>query len=108
MSKETKVLEEEQLEEKAEGEQKTMTQELKVQAEDLFKTINDLIREGTVRRVQVIHKERTLLDIPLVAGMASGLLLALYMPHVSAIVAVVALLGGCTVRIEREEPPEEA
>jgi hypothetical protein len=29
------------------------------------------------------------------------------MPVLSAIVAVGALFGGCTVRIEREEPAEE-
>jgi hypothetical protein len=103
MREEEKVVEEEQ----GGAEKETVTEDLKVQAQDLFKTINDLIREGSVRSVKIIHKERTLVDIPLVAGMASSVLLAVYMPHISAIAAVVALLGGCTVRIEREESQDE-
>ena len=45
--------------------------EFEVQTEDLFKAINDLIREGTVRRITVMRNDRVLLDIPLVAGMAA-------------------------------------
>jgi hypothetical protein len=81
-----------------------VTEEFKVQAQDLFQAINDVIREGTAKRVTVLRNDRVLLDIPLVAGLAASVLLAIYMPVISAIVAVGALFGGCTVRIEREEP----
>ena len=104
MSEEEKVVEEEQVEEKASAEQKPVTEEIKVQAQDLFKVISDLAREGTVRRVKVIHQDRTLVDIPLVAGVVSGVLLTIYMAPIAAIASVGALLGGCTVRIEREDP----
>jgi hypothetical protein len=104
MSEQDQVVEEEQVEEPA---KETVTEELKVQTEDLFKAINDLIREGTVRRVTVMRNDRVLLDIPLVAGMAASLVFAFYMPFLSAIVAAGALLGGCTVRIERDEPTED-
>ncbi len=104
MSEEEKVVEEEQAEEPT---RETVTEELKVQTEDLFKAINDLIREGTVRRVTVMRNDRILLDIPLVAGVAASVLFAFYMPFLSAIVAAGALLGGCTVRIERDEPEDE-
>jgi hypothetical protein len=40
--------------------------------------------------------------------MAASVVLAFQMPVLSSIVAVGALFGGCTVRIEREEPPTEA
>jgi hypothetical protein len=107
MSEEEKVVEEEQAEEptKAQG---TVTEEIKVQAQDLFQAINDIIREGTARRVTILRNDRILVDIPLVVGMAASLVLAVYLPVISAIVAVGALFGGCTVRIEREEPPDEA
>lgn len=85
--------------------QKPVTEEIKVQAEDLFKTINDVIRRGAATRITVTRKGRTLIDIPLVAGVAAGGVLAIYMPVLSAIVAAGALLGGCTVRIQRDEPP---
>lgn len=104
MSEEEKVVEGEQAEEHAGAEKATVTEEFKVQAQDLFQAINDAIREGTAKRVTVLRNDRVLLDIPLVAGLAASVLLAIYMPVISAIVAVGALFGGCTVRIEREEP----
>ncbi len=84
---------------------KRVAEEITVQAQDLFKVVNDLIREATVRRVMVIHKERTLVDIPLWAGIGSGVLLAVYMAPVAALIGIGAFLGGCTVRIVREQPP---
>jgi hypothetical protein len=82
----------------------SVTEERRVQAPDLLKTINNIIREGTARRITVIRKDRTLLDIPLVAGAAASVILAIYLPWITAIAAAGALLGGCTVRVEREEP----
>jgi len=73
---------------------------------DLLQTINDIIREGTARRITVVRNDRLLIDIPLVVGMAASAILAFYMPILSALVAVGALFGGCTVRIERDEPSE--
>jgi hypothetical protein len=109
MTEEEQVVVTKKLEEPAGAEaENTVTEEIKVQAQDLFQTLNDIIREGTAKRVTVFRNDRVLLDIPLVLGVAASLLLALYMPVISAIVAVGALFGGCTVRIEREEPPEEA
>lgn len=98
MSEEEKVVEEE-------SKHETVTEEIKVEAEDLFRTINNIIREGTAKRVVVMRNDRILVDIPLVAGMAASVVLAIYLPVLSAIVAVGALFGGCTVRIERDTPP---
>ena len=90
-----------------EGKAWTETEEIKVQAQDLFRTINDLIREGTVRRITVMRDDRVLLDLPLVVGVPLGLILATQLTFLSAVVGVGALLGGCTVRIERDEPAED-
>jgi hypothetical protein len=109
MSEEEKVYGAEQVEEPAgTGAQPNVTEEIKVQAQDLFQALNDIIREGTAKRVMVMRNDRILVDIPLVAGVATSVVLAFYMPVLSAIVAVGALFGGCTVRIEREEPPAGA
>ncbi|HFD39782.1 MAG TPA: DUF4342 domain-containing protein [Anaerolineae bacterium] len=85
------------------AEKVTMTEEIKVQAQDLFQLINDVIREGTAKRITVLRNDRVLLDIPLVLGVAASVILAVEMPILSALVAVGALFGGCTVRIERDE-----
>jgi hypothetical protein len=111
MTEEEKVVEEEQVEEQAdaaEGAKGTVTEEIKVQAQDLFKAINDLIRESTVRRVTILRNDRVLVDIPLLVGVPISFILATQLPVISALAAVGALLGGCTLRIEREETPEEA
>ncbi len=104
MSDEEKVVEEEE----AADQKATVTEEIKVQAQDLFKAINDLIREGTIRRVTVLRNDRVLLDIPLILGVPVSIVLATQMPVITAVAGVAALLGGCTVRIEREEPPADA
>ncbi|MBN1136405.1 MAG: DUF4342 domain-containing protein [Anaerolineae bacterium] len=95
---------EEQTTPKAE-EQPPCVEELKVQGKDLQKAIDDIVREGTVRRVVVTRNDRMLLNIPLAVGVAGGAVLAFYMPFITAIAAGAALLGGCMVRIERDEPP---
>ncbi len=115
MSEEQNVVEESQVADQSEGqpdaqpeaEGPTVSEEIKVQVEDLFKVINDLIREGTVRRVKVIHQDRILVDIPLWAGLGTGVLMAVYMAPIAALIGVGALLGGVTVRVEREAPPDE-
>ena len=90
-----------------EGKAWTATEEIKVQTQDLFRAINDLIREGTVRRITVLRNDRVLVDIPVIFGLPAGLILATQLPFLTAVVGVGALLGGCTLRIERDEPAEE-
>jgi len=98
---------EEVTEKETENQQDSAAEEIKVQAQDLFQIINDIIREGTARRITVMRNDRVLLDIPLVIGMGASLILALNMPIITALVGMGALVGGCTLRIEREDPPEE-
>ncbi|MBN1660727.1 MAG: DUF4342 domain-containing protein [Anaerolineae bacterium] len=83
---------------------KTVTEEIKVQAEDLFDTINSIIREGTARRVTIMRNDRVLLDIPLVLGLGASVILAMYLPVISALAGLGVLLSGATLRIERDEP----
>lgn len=89
------------------GSGRTTTEEIKVQVEDLFRAINDVIREGSARRITVLRNDRVLLDVPLIAGLPLSIILATQLPVLSAVVGVGALLGGCTLRIERDELPEE-
>jgi hypothetical protein len=100
MTEEQNVVDAEQVEE--------TTEEIKVQVQDLIQAVKDILQEGTARRVVIFRNDRVLVDIPLVAGMAASLVLAIYLPVLSAIVAVGALFGGVTLRVEREEPAEPA
>jgi hypothetical protein len=101
MSDEEKVVEEQQ------AEKSTVSEEIKVQAEDLFQAINDLIHEGSVRRITIVRNDRTLLDIPLAVGVGASMILAFQLPVISALAGLGVLLSGATLRIERDAPPDE-
>jgi hypothetical protein len=98
----------EQAAEASEPKATTVTEEIKVQAQDLVQTISNIIKEGTATRVLVVRNNRTLIDIPMAVGIGASVVLAIYLPVISAIAGIGALLSGCTVRIEREEPPAQA
>ncbi len=74
-------------------------EEIKVSAEKLKDTLKKLIREGNVRRIILRNAHgRTLLDMPLAAGIAGVVLLPFWM----AVGAVVALATDFTILVERD------
>ena len=74
-------------------------EEIKVASTKLKETLKTLIREGNVRRVIVRNaKGRTLLDMPLTAGLAGAVLL----PFWAAIAGIVALAKEFTIVVERD------
>jgi hypothetical protein len=74
-------------------------EEFKVSGSALKQKLKDLIREGNVRRVIIRNPQgRTLLDMPLSAGIVGAVLL----PFWVAVGAVVALATEFTILIERD------
>ena len=75
-------------------------EEMKVTGEKLKATLKALLREGNVRRVVIRNTQgRTLLDMPLAAGVAGAVLV----PFWVAVGAVVALAKEFTVSVERHD-----
>jgi hypothetical protein len=73
--------------------------EIKVTADKLKGKLKELVHEGNVRRVIVRNAEgRTLLDMPLTAGLAGAVLLPLW----TAVAGIVALAKEFTIVVERE------
>ncbi len=73
--------------------------EVKVAADKLKTSLTQLLREGNVRRVIIRNASgRTLLDMPLTAGVAGAVL----MPFWMAVAGVVALAKEFTIVIERD------
>lgn len=67
--------------------------------ENLLKKVKDLIEEGNVRRVTITDKSgRELMSIPLTIGVVGALLA----PVLAAIGALAALIGECTITVERD------
>jgi Domain of unknown function (DUF4342) len=79
---------------------KAIEQELKVAAGDLVATVKKLVREGNVRRIIVRNAEgRTLVDMPLTAGVAGVLML----PFFAMLTGLVAMFKEFSIVVERTD-----
>ena len=73
--------------------------EITVAGNKLKSTLKQLLREGNVRRVIIRNASgRTLLDMPLTAGVAGAVL----MPFWMAVAGIVALAKEFTIVVERD------
>ncbi len=81
-------------------EEKTRTEEFRVDGEKLIGKIKEVIHEGNIRRIIIKDKEgKTLLEIPMTFGVVG----ALIAPQLAAIGAIAALLTEATVVVEKED-----
>ncbi|QGH69227.1 DUF4342 domain-containing protein [Pseudactinotalea sp. HY158] len=77
-------------------------EEFKVAGDNLVAKVKELVAEGNVRRVYIKNDSgRTLLEIPLTAGVAVTAAAAILAPVLVAVGAVAALLTSVTVGVER-------
>lgn len=79
------------------SEESVRREEFKVDGEALVAKVKELVHEGNIRRVVIKDKKgRTLIDIPLTAGVI-GTLIA---PQLAALGAIAALVSEATVVVE--------
>ena len=78
-----------------------------VSGKNLVEKVKELVRQGNIRRVRVIHEERPLIDIPLSIGAPAAAVVVLAAPLLAALVAIAALVKECTIEIEKEEDTDE-
>ena len=74
-----------------------------VSGSGLVDKIKQLIHEGNIRKIRVIHKERTLVEIPLSIGapaVAAGIVLS---PILAALSAFALFVTECTIEVEKKE-----
>lgn len=68
--------------------------------ENLLKKVKELIEEGNVRKITISDKDgKDIMSFPLTIGVV-GVVLA---PVLAAVGAVAALIGDCSITVEREE-----
>ena len=85
-----------------------MTEKFTVDGSQLVGKIKELIQQGNIRRVRILHKGRALVDIPLTVGVPVAAATVLAAPVLAALGAIAALVTECTIEIERvEDTPEE-
>jgi len=83
----------------------TTKEKFTVSGSQLVEKVKELIHEGNIRKVRIIHKEKTVFEIPLTIGapaVAIGILVA---PVLAALGAFAALVTECTIEVERTEKP---
>ncbi|SEW49679.1 DUF4342 domain-containing protein [Chitinophaga arvensicola] len=72
--------------------------------ENLLKKIKELIAEGNIRKITISEKDgKELMSFPLTFGVV-GVIVA---PILAAVGAVAALIGECSITVEREETPKD-
>ena len=74
-----------------------------VSGSKLVEKVKELIRQGNVRRVRLIHEEKVLIDIPLTVGAPAAAIAVLAVPVLAAVAAIAALVTECTIEVEKVE-----
>jgi hypothetical protein len=84
------------------SEERTWTEELEISGSQLVDYVKDLIQEGNVRRLIIrTSDDKTLLEIPLTAGVAVGSVVTIFTPVLAALGALAALLANVKLQIVR-------
>ncbi|MFC1939444.1 DUF4342 domain-containing protein [Chloroflexota bacterium] len=79
------------------------TEKFTVSGSNLVEKIKQLIHEGNIRRVRLLHDGRTVLEIPLSIGAPAAAVAILAVPVLAALGAFAALVTECTIEVEKVE-----
>ena len=74
-----------------------------VSGSQLVEKVKQLIHEGNIRKVRLLHEERTLLEIPLTIGAPAAAVGIIVAPVLAALGAFAALVTECTIEVEKIE-----
>lgn len=86
------------------SEQRSWSETINVDASQLLGKVQQLIREGNVRRIVVKQGGRSIAEFPLTIGVVG----AVFAPILAAVGAMAALLTECSIEIERTTTPEDS
>ena len=79
------------------------TEKFTVSGSQIVEKIKQLIHEGNIRKVRLLHEDRTVIEIPLSIGAPAAALGILAAPVLAAIGAFAALVTECTIEVEKIE-----
>ena len=74
-----------------------------ISGDQVVEKVKQLIHEGNIRRVRLIHNGKTIIEIPLSVGAPVAAIGIVWMPVLAAIGAAAALLTECTLEVEKME-----
>jgi len=85
------------------------TEKFTVSGNQLVEKVKQLIHEGNIRKVRILHEGKTLLEVPLSVGAPATALVILAVPVLAALGAFAALVTECTIEVEKvDKPPEKS
>ena len=74
-----------------------------ISGSQLVDKVKQLIHEGNIRKVRVLHEGRTVLEIPLTIGAPAAAIGIMAAPLLAALGAFAALVTECTIEVEKIE-----
>ena len=75
------------------------TESFRLNGKQLLKKVKELIAEGNIRKITIKDKSgKELMSFPLTVGVVGAVLA----PILAAVGALAALIGECTISVERE------
>ena len=83
----------------------TTKEKFTVSGSQLVDKVKQLIREGNIRKVRLLHEGRTVFEIPLTVGAPAAAIVILAAPVLAALGAFAALVTECTIEVEKIEKP---
>jgi len=78
-----------------------------ISGSQLVEKVKQLIREGNIRRIRVIHEGKTVFEIPLSIGAPAAAIGIIAAPVLAAIGAFAALVTECTIEVEKVEKSDQ-
>ena len=81
----------------------TNNEKFTVSGSQLVEKVKQLIREGNIRKVRLLHEGRTVIELPLSIGAPATAMIILAAPVLAALGAFAALVTECTIEIEKTE-----
>ena len=79
------------------------TEKFTISGSQLVEKVKQLIHEGNIRRIRVIHEDKTLIEIPLSVGAPAAAATIMLAPVLAALGAFAALVTECTIEVEKVE-----
>jgi hypothetical protein len=76
-------------------------EKFKVSGSQIVEKVKQLIHEGNIRRIRLIHDGKTIFEIPLSVGAPVAAAGIIWAPLLAAIGAFAALVTECTIEVEK-------
>ncbi len=78
-----------------------------VSGDEVVQKVKQLIHEGNIRRVRIIHKGSLIMEMPLTVGASAAAIGVIVAPFLAALGAFAALVTDCTLEVEKVDEKDK-